>query len=71
MADKKIEALVAKVNVLAESVAALANIVNNLQRSPSQAPPPSPPTRSMKRAAQRETYPARDNQIEMVVDDLQ
>ncbi|KAF7133126.1 hypothetical protein RHSIM_Rhsim09G0076900 [Rhododendron simsii] len=71
MADKKIEALTAKVNVLAELVAALSTIVHSLQRSPPQAPPPPPPTRWMKRAAQRETYPAKDNQIEMVVDDLQ
>ncbi|KAF7132656.1 hypothetical protein RHSIM_Rhsim09G0076700 [Rhododendron simsii] len=42
MADKKIEALAAKVNVLAESVAALATIVHSLQRSSPQAPPPPP-----------------------------
>ncbi|KAI8542846.1 hypothetical protein RHMOL_Rhmol08G0171300 [Rhododendron molle] len=43
----------------------------SLQRSLPQAPPPPPPTRWMKRAAQRETCPVKDNQIEMVVDDLQ
>ncbi|KAF7149847.1 hypothetical protein RHSIM_Rhsim02G0189200 [Rhododendron simsii] len=71
MADKKIEALAVTVNVLVESVATLATIVHSLQRSPPQAPPPPPPTRWMKRTAQRETYPAKDNQIEIVVDDLQ
>ncbi|KAF7136143.1 hypothetical protein RHSIM_Rhsim08G0145200 [Rhododendron simsii] len=71
MADKKIEALAAKVNGLAESVAALATIVHSMQRSPRQVAPPPPPTRWMKRAAQTETCPAKDNQIEMVVDDLQ
>ena len=69
MADKKIEALAAKVNVLAEFVVALATIVHSLQRSLPQAP--LPPTRWTKRAAQRETYPAKDNQIEMAVNDLQ
>ncbi|KAI8555154.1 hypothetical protein RHMOL_Rhmol05G0152500 [Rhododendron molle] len=56
---------------MAESVAALATIVHSLQRSLPQAPPPPPPTRWMKRAAQKETYPIKDNQIEMVVDDVQ
>ncbi|KAI8559628.1 hypothetical protein RHMOL_Rhmol04G0188100 [Rhododendron molle] len=71
MADKKIEALATKVNILAELVAALATIAHSLQGSPPQAPPPPPLTRWMKRAAQRETCPAKDNQIEMVMDDLQ
>ncbi|KAF7117120.1 hypothetical protein RHSIM_RhsimUnG0003100 [Rhododendron simsii] len=45
MTDKKIEALAAKVNILSESVAALATIIHNLQGSPPQAPPPPPSAR--------------------------
>ncbi|KAI8572884.1 hypothetical protein RHMOL_Rhmol01G0235300 [Rhododendron molle] len=71
MVDEKIEALTAKVNVLAESMVALATTVHSLQRSLPQAPPPPPLTRWMKKAAQKETYPIKDNQIEMVVDDVQ
>ncbi|KAF7135111.1 hypothetical protein RHSIM_Rhsim08G0145300 [Rhododendron simsii] len=62
IADKKIEALAAKVNVLDESMAALANIVHNLQRSSPQAPPPPPPVRWTEKAVQVEIHFAEERQ---------
>ncbi|KAF7148806.1 hypothetical protein RHSIM_Rhsim03G0114300 [Rhododendron simsii] len=62
MADKKIKALAAKVDVLAKSVAALATIVHSLQRSFPQAPPPPPPARWMEKAVQAKIHFAKDRQ---------
>ncbi|KAF7127461.1 hypothetical protein RHSIM_Rhsim11G0007700 [Rhododendron simsii] len=62
MTDKKIEAQAAKINVLAESMAALATIVHNLQGSPPQAPPPPPPARWMEKAVQTEIYFTKERQ---------
>jgi hypothetical protein len=62
MADKKIEALAAKVNVLAESVAALATIVHSLQRSSPQPSPPPPPARWTERTVQAEIHSAKEIQ---------
>ncbi|KAF7135007.1 hypothetical protein RHSIM_Rhsim08G0125900 [Rhododendron simsii] len=69
MVDEKIEALTTEVDRLAKSLAILSAIVHDFQKSPPQASPPL--TRWMKRAAQIETHPTKDNQIEMVVDALQ
>ncbi|KAI8572144.1 hypothetical protein RHMOL_Rhmol01G0175800 [Rhododendron molle] len=62
MADEKIEALAAKVNVLVESMAALTTIVHSLRRGSPQAPPPSPPARWTEKTVQKEIHFTRKRQ---------